>query len=616
MRISNYFLIPLCVAVIACSKEVSDFPEDQGLQRVYSFTASFSPETKAAIVDNFGNVNWNAQDAVSIFDSPTTGGGNRFITAEGGTTATFEGEAQAITSGYYYAVYPYSQSNSYTSGSLKATVPSSQTAIADSFDPAAFVMVGRSQDTNIGFYDALGGIRFNVEGSGYTKVEFSGNNSEPVAGDVTITFGADGIPVAKPGSSTLTTITLEGEFVAGQNYFISMIPQEFNKGFTLKFTGASGATKTVVCKSYVNVRRYYFGSIKKADNQEEVSKILAAKDLSANGTANCYIVSDATTYKFPLVKGNTSTSVGNATKVSVLWETDNTAAKCQTGSIIQYGTDNLKIKNGYVYFRTADNFKQGNALIAVMDDFGTILWSWHIWACNFDPETTAQTYRGSSYTMMDRNLGALGASSSSALTSGLFYQWGRKDPFMGPAYVSGNTSSTRMASTGIFDSVFCSTDCTVAYSIKNPMTYICCDANSGNDWIYAGRNNDLWKATKTLYDPCPAGWRVPDGGKESTWKEAESYLGYDANASVAKVTLANGGTAWYPLNGTIRKDDASLDLVGTFADYWTVETATQTVTCFEINLAVSTTSSAYGVKPYSYNKPRGEGHSVRCQKIQ
>ena len=32
---------------------------------------------------------------------------------------------------------------------------------------------------------------------------------------------------------------------------------------------------------------------------------------------------------------------------------------------------------------------------------------------------------------MDRNLGALSAAADDPLSNGLFYQWGRKDPFMG-----------------------------------------------------------------------------------------------------------------------------------------------------------------------------------------
>ena len=63
-------------------------------------------------------------------------------------------------------------------------------------------MVGRSASTDqMGFYDALGGIRFTVSESGYDKVIFRGNANEAVAGSVSISFGEDGIPLCHAASS-------------------------------------------------------------------------------------------------------------------------------------------------------------------------------------------------------------------------------------------------------------------------------------------------------------------------------------------------------------------------------------------------------------------------------
>ena len=33
---------------------------------------------------------------------------------------------------------------------------------------------------------------------------------------------------------------------------------------------------------------------------------------------------------------------------------------------------------------------------------------------------------------------------------------------------------------------------------------------SGYDWLYSDHDNELWGAVKTVYDPCPKGWKVPD----------------------------------------------------------------------------------------------------------
>ena len=87
-------------------------------------------------------------------------------------------------------------------------------------------------------------------------------------------------------------------------------------------------------------------------------------------------------------------------------------------------------KEGYVAFATGRS--QGNAVIAVKDINGNILWSWHIWVC--DDEITAHDHINPANEVvaqiMDRNLGALNNEPMDVDNRGMFYQWGRKDPFM------------------------------------------------------------------------------------------------------------------------------------------------------------------------------------------
>lgn len=61
----------------------------------------------------------------------------------------------------------------------------------------------------------------------------------------------------------------------------------------------------------------------------------------------------------------------------------------------------------------------GNAVIAAKVN-GENVWSYHIWVVDYDPEIKYWNGRNG-YIVMDRNLG-------SGLGTGLFYQWGRKDP--------------------------------------------------------------------------------------------------------------------------------------------------------------------------------------------
>ena len=69
---------------------------------------------------------------------------------------------------------------------------------------------------------------------------------------------------------------------------------------------------------------------------------------------------------------------------------------------------------------------RGNALVALMQD-GKVVWSWHVWVTDA-PQT--MTY-GNGTVFMDRNLGAAGTTAGGTDAYGMYYQWGRKDPFYG-----------------------------------------------------------------------------------------------------------------------------------------------------------------------------------------
>ncbi len=601
-------MLSLAFATISCQKDTSQPDISVPLKTPRLLKAVLAPGTKAAISDNFGSVTWNPSDSISVFDSDSESGGNKFVTLDGGATAVFEGQAADLAGGYYYGVYPYRKTTSVTSEVINVTLPAEQAAVSGSFDPEAFVMVGRSKSTDqMGFYDALGGIRFTVSESGYDKVIFSGNGNEPVAGAVVISFGEDGIPLCQAASlETSTQISLEGDFNAGDFYYISMIPQSFKNGFTLTFYKGGTKVSSSVCESFVRVQRYYFATVRNANIPSSLSNILDGEPLDAAGTANCYIVREAGSYKLPLVKGNSRTSVGAVDHAGVLWETDNTASSVASGALVN---SSVRIKNGYLYFKTAEQFKPGNALIAAYDSNDKILWSWHIWMCDFDPDQTAQRYQGTSVDMMDRNIGALSSFYEGTASYGLFYQWGRKDPFMGAA----STDGTPMASTGVFNHLGSNSDCTVDFAVANPATFITCDVSSGNDWLYESRQNDLWTDDKTIYDPCPAGWRVPHGGEDGVWNQVkEGSYSVDTFYHGVRFLLSSGGYAWYPCTGYLKRSDATIGLAGSFADYWTTTTASQTTTTFEFKVGSSEPDSK--VSLYFNNKPRGEGHAVRCQR--
>ncbi len=113
-------------------------------------------------------------------------------------------------------------------------------------------------------------------------------------------------------------------------------------------------------------------------------------DLSSNGTANCYIVPLTGHFSFKAtVKGNNSSCPldGTPTRAKVLWESYGTDMRPKVGSLISQ----VLFKDGKVVFKTPEVLKNGNAVIAVQDAEGRILWSWHIWICkDYCPGDTDQ----------------------------------------------------------------------------------------------------------------------------------------------------------------------------------------------------------------------------------
>lgn len=310
-------------------------------------------------------------------------------------------------------------------------------------------------------------------------------------------------------------------------------------------------------------------------------------DLSAEGTANCYLVSQAGGYSFKAVKGNTETTVGDVNAAEVLWESFGTDVMPNVGDLISA----VSFKDGYVRFSTPETFANGNAVIAVKDANGDILWSWHIW-CS-EEGWQEHVYYNNAGTMMDRNLGATSATPGSVSTLGLFYQWGRKDPFLGSSSIS---SSVQAASTGNWETS--STEISNALAISNPTTFFT------DGWLPDAN----WQSKKTAYDPCPAGWRVPDGGENGIWKTAGfADTTFDSTNRGYSFSISFPGSTWYPASGYLYLLDGVLDYSGKYGFYWSV-TPHSDYSAYGLGFNYNGT-----VHPAGYDY-RPLGDSVRCLK--
>ena len=330
--------------------------------------------------------------------------------------------------------------------------------------------------------------------------------------------------------------------------------------------------------------------------------VSSATDLSSAASANCYIISEAGLYKFKPVKGNSNESVGNIASASILWETFGTDTAPTPSDLIS----GFCYKDGYIAFQTADTFKEGNAVIAAKDANGNILWSWHIWLTD---QLQGQVYNNNAGTMMDRNLGAISATPGDIGALGLLYQWGRKDPFLGSSSISDEVeakSTITWPSTVLSDS----SNGTIEYATAHPTTFITYNS-SNDDWYYTGdssTDNTRWTTSsndKSIYDPCPAGWRVPDGGSNGIWSKAGfDNTTYDITNKGISFSISSPSTTWYPVSGCRYYDDGSLFYVGSSGYYWSASPNSSS--------AYTLYFSYYGNVYPSSNSDRACGYSVRC----
>ncbi|MCI6319623.1 MAG: hypothetical protein MR784_08320 [Rikenellaceae bacterium] len=280
-------------------------------------------------------------------------------------------------------------------------------------------------------------------------------------------------------------------------------------------------------------------------------------NLSASGTANCYVIDVAGEYAFDAsVRGNGASSQGLETpqplspsSAKLLWQD----SKSMISSVSLSGTR--------VVFTAGS--KPGNAVIAVENASGEIIWSWHIWHPE-KPVSGLTTSKG--YTLMNMNLGAI--SSEIGLSAyGLLYQWGRKDPFPGSPIASGGTIQTKSAPVYDIDgnetqilasSMFESYSNNLAYAIAHPNTCLSCNPTKTGDWLLSDESSPaLWgnpegglnvdgkyinNGCKSIYDPCPAGWRVPP---------ADLYSNFTGSGQYAWVELDSEGNPQKDENGNM-----------------------------------------------------------------
>ena len=289
---------------------------------------------------------------------------------------------------------------------------------------------------------------------------------------------AEGILVAKPGDSGTTSfdssnITSISATSTPAGWIIDEIDM-YNSTITVtapsSFDNGEVESGTITLTGYTPTGNTKSLSIYVAIVSNEVNYF--------NAPANCYVATQHTTRYIldPTMGGRFATA-----DVKLLWETKE--------DLILY----LDMRDGKVTFyldeveeddEPMNKVHHGNALIGGYDESGELLWSWHIWVTNNDPMAAENTVTIGGTTMMNINLGAELNSNGSKdgaevyKSYGMYYQWGRKDPFIGPQNYDfpGNNDDVMYYDGGKYTYLeyveSTDVDATIEYASASPMSLI------------------------------------------------------------------------------------------------------------------------------------------------
>lgn len=265
----------------------------------------------------------------------------------------------------------------------------------------------------------------------------------------------------------------------------------------------------------------------------------------------------------------------------------------------------------------------GNTLIAAEDN-GEIKWSWHIWTTDYIP----------SGTIMDRNLGSLYNGTNEWWKSrGLFYQWGRKDPFpyayakkeiSNPSYPGGNEPEKIEAAIpyfydehGSLTDVSSSNITNSAATVRQPDKFTSSVLWHGSDGMQSWNRS----GNKTIFDPCPDGWRVPANSTwqdidvtnfitgNTVWNRTQSDVDYDTPYTAGRFAN-NFNNSFYPAGGGCFYDSGLQQTVindAAIAGYYWTNTATGNDQSIIFKFTEASPKEEVMLHPNS-------GFSIRCVK--
>ncbi len=276
-----------------------------------------------------------------------------------------------------------------------------------------------------------------------------------------------------------------------------------------------------------------------------------------------------------------------------------------------------------------DFIRQGNALLAVRDRNGEVLWSWQIWVTDYNPEKSNVKVKTASGVrqMYSKSIGAVRGGDDLTFPEGdayvrfrqvnvpsgmeplsvtvkihqeglhnitvdynTYYQWGRKDPIMGDkkrwfdrSHNEVNELSMKSADRNVPDG-----KTLVECMIGSPSQFW--KSVPGHKYRY----NNLWNSgssdqssVKTVYDPSPVGAKVPEGefmrqlikSCSLSWGTSGATSGFFVSGPEVD------GELFFTALGYRRRQTGLEQAHGNIGEYWSAQAAPdmEDATCLSFN---------------------------------
>ena len=300
-------------------------------------------------------------------------------------------------------------------------------------------------------------------------------------------------------------------------------------------------------------------------------------DLSALNSANCYVIAAPGNYTFNAdIAGNgrlphntTGSTImgvdpknlmqdGKKYAIDWLWASGKSFDDAGTGltdaqvvskiiNSVGLTGDNAQVSIGLAAGSTLQTLS-GNVVLALYEvnsdgSAGKIVWTWHLWLgrpetrhFKFPATSDGYQFTNEDWIMLDRNIGAETNTLGNPRSTGLFYQRGRKEPMIGFGEADGSTTWTSnqiptYRNTAIFgDKANWKAD--VNYSnyntLSEPMSLVDNIPYDNTSVYYYAWNSasevsetSIANDTKSMFDPCPAGYRLPTTREWDNFKNVE-----------------------------------------------------------------------------------------------